>query len=130
MMEDCLAEFGFDVTGDGSGNGFAAEYPSEQRQAFNDASYICTARYPLLPVFYQPYNEEALNRLYDYFVGESTTCLRERGLLPGEPPTRARFVENYRSTGTLWTPADDLEASTGFEDCLNIPSDLILPADR
>lgn len=129
VMKECMAEFGFEIHGDPSGSGFSAEYPSEQREAFDEASYICTARFPLLPVFYQPYDEQSLDRLYDYFAEEASACLESRGFAPSEPPTRARFVEKYLASGSLWNPAEDLTGS-GFESCLEIPSDLIAPEGR
>lgn len=129
VMKECMAEFGFEIHGDPSGSGFSAEYPSEQREAFDEASYICTARFPLMPVFYQPYDEQSLDRLYDYFAEEASACLESHGFAPSQPPTWARFVERYRVNGRLWNPAEDLTGS-GFEGCLEIPSDLIAPEGR
>lgn len=129
VMKECMAEFGFEIHGDPSGSGFSAEYPSEQREAFDEASYTCTARFPLMPVFYQPYDEQSLDRLYDYFAEEASACLESLGFAASDPPTRARFVESYRASGRLWNPAEDLTGS-GFEDCLEIPSDLIAPEGR
>ena len=105
VMVECLTEFGFEARSEDGGRSLGAEYPSEQEDAYRLAAYTCEARYPLKPIYYQPYDEALLSRLHAFFVDEQIPCLHQAGYSTIEAPSLKTFVEKYTQQGYLWTPS-------------------------
>lgn len=101
VYEDCLQAAGWKQHPDGS-----FEYPAEQEAAFNLASYICTAQYPIAPRYLQPLTDEQYTLVYDHLVNEWIPCVESYGLTVAEPPTRERYLA---APTEAWSPQADVE---------------------
>jgi hypothetical protein len=126
LVVGCLEQQGFTASISGDGRSWGAEFRSEQKEAWALAEYICQAKYPPQPVFYQPYDEATLARIHSFFVTTSIPCLRDAGLDVSDPPTLATFVDSYRSQGILLVPWRDLDYADA-QACAELPNDVISP---
>ncbi|WP_439564168.1 hypothetical protein [Microcella sp.] len=112
----CLADEGFkDVTIDASGQGvLVGDLAEAQRSAYQLALYVCAARYPLDPKYNEPLDEAQMKKLYEYYVNELSTCLRELGYEPSPAPSLQGFIDSYASDPWLpWVEASLLAAPSG-----------------
>lgn len=110
VVNECLAEEGWHPTADGSGTYF--EYPASQEEAFNLASYTCSARYPVEQKYMEPLSDEQARMLYSHYVDVLTPCLEREGYqVDGEPPS----VEVFVADPTAWDPLTEVEQQL-FED--------------
>lgn len=98
----CLTDQGFPSTFDEDGS-IQTEVPAGQEQAKASAEYVCEVRFPLDPQFDQPLNSSQLNYLYNYYVGDLTSCLNRRGIETLDPPSLQVFKSTYYSEGS-WLP--------------------------
>ena len=129
VMAQCLNEHGFEVTETGDG-GYSTEALSRvQQAAFEIARYVCTAQYPLDPKYRRAPNDQQMNALYDYYVGELTECVTNLGYEVSPSPSRQEFLDTYDTDP--WLPFDDAvhqaedgEALTTLTHrCPQLPSD-------
>lgn len=103
----CVREEGFpEATIDPMGG---IGYEGSQLDAYELAMYICRARYPLDPKYYEPLNDEQLGKLYDYYVTELVPCLEGEGYSTPPAPSRQSFVDNHLTEP--WIVYDDVPDS-------------------
>ncbi|WP_156837331.1 hypothetical protein [Nesterenkonia alba] len=108
VTRECMHDQGWEVEVLEDG-GVSASFPDDQRQAFNEASYICAVRYPLHPVFYEEKTEEVLSVYYEYFTGDFLECLNHYSISVDEVPSFQVFLEDYQNSGWLWRPDRGME---------------------
>ncbi len=104
VVGDCVQGEGFpDVEiGDDGSIGFSTEGDA-QRAPYDLAMYVCQARFPLDPRYSAPLDDDALGRLYDFYVDEQVPCLEGQGFDIPEPPSRQQFIDSYFDYPT-WIP--------------------------
>lgn len=103
---DCLREQGIPAKAT-EGLGYSlGDVPASQGAAANLADYICQARFPLHPQYNLPASSAAKGLAYDWMVKKTIPCLKAKGLLIGDPPSRAVWVA---AGANAWLPDDDLQ---------------------
>ena len=132
-MDECLDGEGFpeaEVTAEGG----LARDSSKDEQGYQFATYVCSARYPIDPLFFAPLTEEKVGVVYDYFVNFLSTCLADEGYpSPPAPLTREEFVGTWEGVPP-WSPYDSVdvvdigvdEFMRVLEVCPELPSDDVL----
>lgn len=124
ILAECLQEHGFAGQVDSNG-GWGAEYPTAQQEAFDLASYVCEAQYPLMPVFYRPFDTEILNRIYDHYEETVMPCVHDAGW-EVDLVSREQFITRYEATRELGTDFFDLPDAIILKCYDNIPEEVIL----
>ena len=124
-MRSCMAEYGFTIEVDFNG-GWGGTYSVDQTDLWHESAFRCVSKYPLIPVFYQPYDEATLERIHEYLSTVVAPCFAERGY-PVEVPTFGTFKAEYdydRSIAGAFVGSP----TALWGDCnINIPSEVILP---
>lgn len=123
-LAECLQEHGFDGTV-GSDGSWGAEFPSAQEEAFLLVSYTCEAQYPLLPVFYRPFDTEILERVYTYFEQDVAGCVEDAGW-EVDLVSREQFITRYQATRELGSDFHELPDAVLAKCDINIPPGVIL----
>lgn len=101
VWDDCMVDAGWTASRNTEGElGFSV--PAVQEDAWNLATYRCTAAYPIQEEFLQPPSEADLRALFAYYQETYAPCLREQGLDPAEAPT----LETFLADGGTWQPLD------------------------
>lgn len=109
VMFECLTEAGFPVERSPSGSGHGMTFASpDQMTAYDLATYVCMAQYPLDPRHDQVLTDAQLAIYHDWLVENTVACMREREHPVAEPPSVETFIANYRARGELNFFADDL----------------------
>ena len=136
VMDECLDAEGFpDVSA--TAEGALVADGTTGGQAYEFAMYICSARFPIDPQFFEPLSNEQVGIVYDYFVGPLTGCLEGEGWSIQKPTlTREDFVESWEGL-PVWSPYDDVDITTitgdEFDDllavCPEFPADDVLHAE-
>lgn len=104
----CLEEQGFPGSQDTDGGLTYVTEPG-QEDAFQLATYICDASYPLESRHYQPYSTSQLQIIYEWQLSETVPCLEGLGHEVEEPPTLAAYVDGYAATmAPVWSPYDSV----------------------
>ncbi len=106
----CLHDEGFDVTLEPDGS-ISADYPADQDSAYDLASYVCLAKYPVDPKYTRPLNDIQIRRVYDYDVDVLVPCLEAAGYgsdIPSWSVFHSKWIE-----GRPWNPANDIFANLG-----------------
>lgn len=131
MMVQCLSDEGLPYATDGGDGSVRWEnVPDAQMEAFEIARYVCSVKFPRDPSEQEPLTAAQLDRLYDYYTGELTDCVRSLGYEVSKAPSREVFRETYATSP--WMPTDDAyaaglspeEYSTLAQACSEIPEDL------
>jgi len=125
---ECSTEMGFPATVvDG---GVRRQVLENQEEAAAIAGYVCHVMYQLDPRFTVPLDDEQLETLYAYFVGELSECLESEGYSLGDAPSLSTFSDTYY-TEQSWSPYADIikaGAPDDFSDlekaCPQIPDGL------
>ena len=115
--EACLAEAGFTVESDSSGQGWrlVSQIAAEQAHAFHLASYTCTAQYFVDPAMMQSLTSDQLRVLYEYHVEVSIPCLAKLGYPRPEPPSLETFLGTFDTDPWLPVKNIGLDLSGGDE---------------
>lgn len=87
---------------DGGGMGFTERIPNEQAQAQQDSWFRCQYRYPVHPMYLEPYGERQVRVLYDHYADTVVPCLTTEGYVL-EVPTWETFAARW-DTPDKWTP--------------------------
>lgn len=106
VHSECMATYGW-IDENPSPEGSAYSVPEGQGDNFNVADFQCTAQYPEMPKYYQPFNRAQLEYLHNRFTGQVTDCLRSLGHDVPEPPSREKFISDWENDVTpRWVPWD------------------------
>lgn len=104
VVNDCLEAEGWQPTEDSSGTSF--QYPADQQEAFNLASYVCSVKYPVEQKYMEPLSDHQARLLYDHYVEALIPCLEQEGYeISAAPPS----FEVFRADPTQWNPIDEIE---------------------
>lgn len=104
---ECIRSEGFPVTLlPGNGVGYQ-DVPPAQGAAATAAGDLCSRRFPIDPLYLEPFNAAQLDFLYDFYVEESVPCLEGLGFTGFDPPAQATFAATYGGQET-WTPFSDI----------------------
>ena len=123
-MRTCMADYGFNIEVDFNG-GWGGPIPVGQEDLWYETAYVCMAKYPLMSVFYQPYDDATLQRIYDYLSTDVATCFADNGA-PVTMPTYQTFRAQYDYDRTI--AGAFVDAGHLWEACpINIPHDVIYP---
>ena len=111
-MVDCFAEQGFTLHIEmGGGTIRAEEVPDEQGPALNYTNYYCEMSYPISPFTQVPLPKQAAEQLWLYWTGEAYECVKAHGFDPGEPPSKATWMESaVTQTVPSWSPFESVRA--------------------
>ena len=110
IQADCMNAMGFLNVSETPDGGLASgTVPEAQAEAYQVASYVCDAEYPLDPKYSIPLTDDRIGVLYDYYVDELTPCLEKEGYSVTPAPSESTFISSYRSGG--WTPYADINTS-------------------
>lgn len=132
-MDECLDGEGYPEV-EVTANGGLARESSADEQGYQFATYVCSARYPIDPLFYAPLTDEKVGLVYDYFVGVLQPCLAAEGQPSAPAPlSREDFVFAWEGV-PLWSPYNDVDvAEIGPDEferllraCPELPSDDVL----
>lgn len=105
VMVPCLTEQGIPAHPLPDGGVGYGDIPPDQALQQREALYRCMVRFPTNPLFNQPLNNDQLRRLYDYLVGDLTTCLEDQGYSVPPPPSVETFIDSYYAPGAdVWSP--------------------------
>lgn len=123
---ECLAEYGIAATIDADG-GVAYRAQKSQEQSVDVANYACDVMYPMDPVATQRLNESQVAHLYNYYIGDLSTCLRSKGVPVTMGPSLAVFAETLYGDDS-WSPyaavADDDDWEALNRECPQTPDGL------
>lgn len=124
VLVECLQEQGVDayIVADG---GYGIDSPTAQQDAVSLAMYVCEAQYPLMPVFYRPFDTEILERVYTYFEQDVTECVEESGW-EVDLVSREQFITRYQATRELGTDFLELPDAILTKCYGEIPAEVIL----
>lgn len=133
LMAECMIQEGFTGTLATDDGGLeVSSAGSAQSQAVAVALFACGVKHPIDPQYRQPLSDEQFGKLYDYYAGELTECLRELGLEISAAPSEQEFRDTYDSSP--WSPyseavvlaaqGDPGLAGTLEERCPQLPPDL------
>lgn len=100
-VDACLADDGWIENAEGW-----VVVPEGQDEASNLSIYICTAQYPIDPVFLEPLTQEQFGLLYDHWTNQMLPCVEAHGVVVdwGAIPSRETFL----AAPYAWTPFPDL----------------------
>lgn len=105
VMVPCLTEQGIPARPLPDGGVGYGDIPPEQARLQAEALYRCRLRFPTHPLFLEPLHDDQLRRLYDYQVGDLTTCLEREGYAVPPPPSAEVFIASYHDPGAeVWNP--------------------------
>jgi hypothetical protein len=114
VMTECIRGEGFpEVTATADGN-FGYEGPASQTQAYDLAVYVCTARFPIDGKYYRPLDAAGLQKLYEFYVNDQSSCLEANGYQVADPPSLSQFVDTV-GTPQGWAPYLSVSYSTQEE---------------
>lgn len=99
LIVECFQEQGIDAYEVAEG-GYGTEFPTAQQEAVSLATYVCEAQYPLMPVFYRPFDVPTLDRVYDYFADVVAPCVESAGW-DSDLVSREQFITRYQATREL-----------------------------
>ncbi len=99
VIVECLQDQGIDAYVVPEG-GYGTEFPTVQQEAVNLATYVCEAQYPLMPVFYRPFDVQTLDRVYTYFSDVVAPCVQSAGW-ESNLVSREQFITRYQATREL-----------------------------
>lgn len=113
-IASCMQEDGFEVSASTDGEGI--EFPPNQnaalRASLNEGQFVCEARYPVHPSYYEPLSDAQLRDLYAYQWGTLVQCLEERGLtVDATAPSETAFIESEGSIspyGSVNIPPEEM----------------------
>ncbi|MGV8884928.1 MAG: hypothetical protein ACOH1T_04975 [Microbacteriaceae bacterium] len=135
IMDECLSGEGFaDATATPEGG--LTRSSTAKEQEYQLATYVCSARYPIDPLFYAPLTHEKIGLVYDYFVSDLAVCLAAEGHPTKPAPlSRDEFVDSWEGV-PLWSPYGDIavdkigtaEFTRLLGVCPELPSDAVLHA--
>lgn len=94
VQAECIAALGFPATARDDGGIEFGYIPDEQAEAQSVALYTCRARFPLDPVYSQPFSEEETTYLYEYVRDFLLPCISEQGFETPPLPSRTQFAES------------------------------------
>lgn len=104
---ECIRAEGFPVSLlPGNGVGYQ-DVPPAQGEAATAAGDLCMRRFPVDPLYLEPFNAAQLDFLYDFYTEESIPCLEGLGFTDFAPPARETFASTYGGQET-WTPFGDI----------------------
>jgi hypothetical protein len=116
----CMKEQGFTVE-ILDGGVLTSTYPTDQKDAYNLAQYVCMAKYPHYPVFYLPKSDTTLRVMYDWATDNIIPCLAAEGVTVEDMPTFEVYRDRYRTEGATWNPLFDNPQSQ----CKDVPQQLL-----
>lgn len=100
---ECMTDMGFPTTLDGS-EAVRWDIPAGQTDAFALAEYTCSAQYPRLMIYQQPYSTDQLTLMYDWMIEETIPCLAAEGYQVTDVVSLETFIAGYSPQGGFWTP--------------------------
>ncbi|MDR2620344.1 MAG: hypothetical protein LBC29_04420 [Propionibacteriaceae bacterium] len=124
----CMVEAGWDVSVSSDGGMTPPrDLPYEQMDAYQMASYICLASYPI-DARTQQHSAEQVKIRYDYLVETQKPCLESYGIQVSEPPSWETYRAGWVSDGHgglspdgagNWSPYEFVHVSEDLWNTLN-----------
>lgn len=99
---ECLREAGWPVELE-NGGVVMKPLPESQAQAYRQASYVCTAKYPVDARQSAKLSPAQNETLYDYYVEWAVPCLQGQGYQTPEPATREVWAA-AEFPSSVWDP--------------------------
>lgn len=132
LKYECLRAQGFDV--ELVEDGLNVTFAGAEGDSYFLADYVCFARYPVHRMYREQLTEAQVRAQFDYLTGPLSTCLRDAGFSPADPPTWESFLASQRGGQDVWAPigpqhgdlAEVLLGATQACD-FNTPMDLLYP---
>jgi hypothetical protein len=109
-MVSCMTDAGFTVTVTPNGNGWTGEYGPDQEEAYNLASYICSAQFPIHPSQTGELSAEQKQKVYAYVSDTLVPCLKAEGYQTPGLPTEATFLAGF-DDAPPWNPYTQIYAT-------------------
>lgn len=114
LMADCLQEAGFPARySPGGGIMYEPGVPEAQREALEDALYLCDAQYPLDTRYFHDWDDDQRGLVYDYWDEYFIPCMKAHGhdISRDSQPSRDRFIASVGSAeGIDWSPTSAFDA--------------------
>lgn len=125
---ECMTASGFPPTNNND-QAVRWDVTAEQTDAFALAEFTCSAQYPRLMAYQQPYSTDQLTLIYDWMIEETIPCLAGEGHEVTDVVSLDAFLASYTPQGGFWTPEDGVPGGASFsalEACPHMPSQEVL----
>ena len=98
-MASCLQEAGFPAVAKGRHYVLDPGVPSSQLDSLNLASYACSGKYMIYPLYSQGWSKPHVGIVYDYWVEYYIPCMRAHGynIQDDDKPSREAYVSAFNT---------------------------------
>lgn len=121
----CMHDSGFTAVTLMIDGGIASgEIDEESLDAFLLADYTCHVRYAINPSYFQPYTEQQLELIYDFYASDLIPCITSAGFAVDDMPSFEVFVERELG-GNPWNPVQlaagsDIDIYTAIHEACDV----------